>query len=199
MASGADRRSTPSNEYKGVSKAVVIARQIKILLSSYRRDDYADPEGFVTQVGALMERYPERVIVAATDPLNHRSIQRRHQFPPNFKEVADSLELEAAEQLKIAKALNVPAPVRKFDYVAPRNDPGCWVNCFVGQSSPSYAAALAFTESPNADKRAWRFGELRDVAGVWLSLNSYEMIRGGRGIGRTWQSPSGAAQREMRL
>src|ERR1700719_4538563 len=79
VSNGVGRQSTQSNGYKGVSKPVMIAGRIKALLASYRRDDYADPEGFIAQVGALMERHRESVIAAATDPTNSRSIQRKHQ------------------------------------------------------------------------------------------------------------------------
>jgi hypothetical protein len=179
----ADRRSTPWTDYKGLSDDVVITRQIKILLSSYRRDDYADPEGFVVQLAALFERYPRNVIVEVTNPLNLNSIQRKHPtYPPNIGEVADALAAEDAEQARIAKALNSPKPVFHRRYVPPPNFPGCRANMLVLKASPQYGAASDIVESGQLDKRDWKIDE--HGRGIWLGLNVWNNFVAGRSSAR---------------
>lgn len=175
----AGRRSTRSSDYKGVSKPVMIAGRIKALLSGYRRDDYADPEGFIAQVGALMERHRESVIMAATDPTNARSIQRKHQFPPNIKEVADALDAEAAEQARLVKAAQQPKPILNRAYVPPPNFPGCRANVFVHAAAPQFGAIKSWSESPEADARDWKHDDA-GRAGLWVGLLIWDGVCGGR-------------------
>lgn len=181
MASETGQRSTPWTDYKGLSDDVIISRQIKILLSSYRRDDYADPDGFVLQLAALFERQPRNVIVEVTNPLNTRSIQRKHPtYPPNIGEVAEAIEAEAAEQARIVKALSQPKPIfRKREYVPPRNDPGCWANVFVHEGAPQYAGLKAWSESAEADERAWKL-DASGRPGIWVALTIWDAMCGGR-------------------
>lgn len=61
-----------------------------MLLSAYRRDDYADPRGFVTQLGVVLEKYPEWVVRYVTSP--DTGIQRRQKFPPSIAEVVSACE-----------------------------------------------------------------------------------------------------------
>jgi hypothetical protein len=168
----------------------MITRQIKVLLSSYRRDDYADPDGFVAQVGVIMERYPERVILAATEPTYSRSIQRRYQFPPNIKEVADALEEEAVEQHRLAAAARQPKPISNWAYVPPRNDPGCRANLFVGEDLPQYAAVMEWARGPLAEAQDWQIGSRDGKAGLWISLGVWETFS--KRVPRSWKSPSEA-------
>src|SRR6185312_3637197 len=65
--------------------------RLKLLLSSYRRDQYADPDGFVLQVGLLMSEFEEDVILYATDP--RTGIQNEYpRFPPNVGEIGQYLK-----------------------------------------------------------------------------------------------------------
>jgi hypothetical protein len=66
----------------------MISKRIELLLSAYRRDDYADPVGFVTQLGLVLADYPDDVIEYVTDP--RTGIQHRQKFPPVIAEVADA-------------------------------------------------------------------------------------------------------------
>jgi len=169
------------------------ADRARLLLGSYRRDDANNPDIYVQAITMVLSEYPRAVVEYATDP--RTGIQSQEQFrawPPNSGEVKKFCDDEMVRIHRMSE------PVYKFrapDYIPPRNDPGCWANVFVGPSSPNYAAALAFTESPDADRRAWRFGDFRGINGIWLSLNDYERARGGVGLAKTWQSPSDAAMR----
>jgi hypothetical protein len=61
-----------------------------MLLSAYRRDDYADPDSFVAQLGMVLGEYPDEIVDYVTDPLT--GIQRRQKFPPNLQEVVEACE-----------------------------------------------------------------------------------------------------------
>jgi hypothetical protein len=73
----------------------LIAKQIEVLFSAYRRADYADPVGFVAQLGAILEGYPEDVIVYVTSP--QTGLQRRLTFPPSIPEVVKACDERVAE------------------------------------------------------------------------------------------------------
>lgn len=57
----------------------------RVLFSAYRTDQYADPDGFLTSLGAVLEQYPNEVIVYVTDP--RTGIQRGQKFPPTIAEI----------------------------------------------------------------------------------------------------------------
>jgi hypothetical protein len=61
-----------------------------MLLSAYRRDDYADPDSFVAQLGIVLAEYPDEIVDYVTDP--RTGIQRRQKFPPNLQEVGEACE-----------------------------------------------------------------------------------------------------------
>lgn len=67
-----------------------VASRIEMLLSAYRRDDYADPVLFVTQLGMVLEKYPEWVVRYVTEPTT--GIQRTSKFPPSIAEVVSACE-----------------------------------------------------------------------------------------------------------
>jgi hypothetical protein len=61
-----------------------------MIISAYRKADYADPMGFVTQLGVVLEAYPEWIVRYVTDPTT--GIQRRQTFPPSIAEVVSACE-----------------------------------------------------------------------------------------------------------
>jgi hypothetical protein len=164
----------------------------KYMFACYRRDDANDPEMYVMAIAAVLGQYPRSIVEYATDPRS--GLPSKLKWPPSAAEVTEFCDAERERAHKMSK----PGPTfRKREYVPPRNDPGCWANCFVGPESPNYAAAIAFTQSPDADSRAWKFGEFRGIQGIWVAYPNYETIRlgGGRMAGKTWQSMSDAALR----
>jgi hypothetical protein len=99
------------------AKAQLVARQIRVLLSAYRRDDFADPDGFVAQLGMILEQYPDDVIIYVTHPLT--GIQRRIKFPPNIPEVVEAcddrvrhLEIMARPKVSLNRE---PLPLRRHE------------------------------------------------------------------------------------
>ena len=60
------------------------------ILSSYRRDDFADPDSYSVQLAMVLERYPDKVIDAVTSPIT--GIQRTCKFPPSIAEFVEFIE-----------------------------------------------------------------------------------------------------------
>lgn len=67
-----------------------MATRIEILFSAYRKADFADPVGFVAQLGVVLEKYPEWVVRHVTSP--ETGIQRKSTFPPSIAEVISACE-----------------------------------------------------------------------------------------------------------
>jgi hypothetical protein len=57
-----------------------------MVFGAYRRDDFADPEVFLAQLGIVLQRYTDVVITEATSPLT--GLQRACKFPPSISEAA---------------------------------------------------------------------------------------------------------------
>jgi hypothetical protein len=57
-----------------------IASHINRLISGFRRDDYADALGFVTQVGVMLSDYPDEVIEYVCSPKT--GLLRTSKFAP---------------------------------------------------------------------------------------------------------------------
>ena len=57
-----------------------------MIFAAYRRDDYADPEGYRLQLAMLLERYTDKIIKAASDEKGG-GIQFHCKFPPSLAEV----------------------------------------------------------------------------------------------------------------
>src|ERR1700690_2944781 len=67
-----------------------VSRAIQLLFSAYRRDDFADPEGFVAQLGVILCDFPEEVVTYVTSPKT--GLQRRSKWPPAISEVIEACE-----------------------------------------------------------------------------------------------------------
>lgn len=66
-----------------------------VLFSAYRIDQFGDPEGFKNQLGAVLEQYPDDVILHVCDP--RTGIQRRAKFPPTISEMVEACNERVAE------------------------------------------------------------------------------------------------------
>src|SRR5262245_11889417 len=64
-----------------------ISRRAQMVFGSYRKDDFADPEGFLVQLGMVLERYDDKIIETVTSPLS--GIQRECKFPPSIAEFVE--------------------------------------------------------------------------------------------------------------
>lgn len=78
-----------------------ITQRIEMLLSAYRRDDYADPEKFVAQLGVVLSGYDADVVEYVTDP--RTGIQRTNKWPPSIQEVVEACDKRIAAKVREAE------------------------------------------------------------------------------------------------
>lgn len=73
----------------------MILRCQRVLFSAYRTDQYADPDGFLTSLGAVLEQYPNEVVIYVTDP--RTGVQRGSKFPPTISEIVEACDGRVAD------------------------------------------------------------------------------------------------------
>lgn len=73
-----------------------MARQARLVYSAYRRDDFADPDGYLLQLVSVLEDYSEEIILAVTSPKT--GIQRTAKWPPSISEMIEACENEIVRQ-----------------------------------------------------------------------------------------------------
>lgn len=163
--------SEPSNGSSKAFRAKMITRQVMCLFSAYRRDDFADPEGFVVQLGAILERYPDSVIGYVTSP--HTGLQRRLKFPPSIAEVVEACDAEEASQKRI-EALRKVRPVERKALPKPPADPRKQANVFIPEGFVHYDAMV---ERHEGEKDAFCWYETRECSdkvtrnGIWAPFS----------------------------
>lgn len=62
------------------------------LFTSYRLDQYNDPDSFAEQIAIIFAGYEDRVLLRATDPARRDCIQRTYKFPPTLQEISEVLD-----------------------------------------------------------------------------------------------------------
>jgi hypothetical protein len=151
----------------------LILRCQKILFSAYRADQYADAEGFMTSLGAVLEQFPDEVIVYITDP--RTGIQRRSKWPPTISEVIEAGE----DHIRYLEKLRKPRPSRAPQLTSPRlqdRPAGDGANIFVPEGHSRYARMVEWAET--ADRFWWKYGKSSDGRqGIWVSLDAWETGR----------------------
>ena len=108
-------------------RSAMIADRIELLFSAYRRDDYADPERFVTQLGVVLTDYSDDIIQYVTDP--RTGIQRRIKWPPSIPEIVEACDerkkaLEKSAELEVWKAKMERAREERLTYGRSTDLPG---------------------------------------------------------------------------
>lgn len=141
----------------------------KILFSAYRADQYADAEGFMNSLGAVLEQFPDEVVVYITDP--RTGIQRRSKWPPTISEV-----IEAAEQhIEHLARLRAPrsGPERRLPAPLLRELPqGALAQVFVPEGHHRFAGLVAWSET--AQPVWWKYGQASDGRrGIWVSHEAW--------------------------
>jgi hypothetical protein len=157
--------STNSNGRKAL-----ILRSLLALFTSYRLDQYADPDGFKTIVGAVLEGYPDEVVVYVCDP--RTGIQRRCTFPPTVSEIVQACD-DHRDFLDRAKRPRAQLPPRRQVPSWDDRQPGSLANMFVPDSHPRYARLLE--QAKALHPVWWKFGRAKDGrAGVFIPLNLWD-------------------------
>ncbi len=142
-----------------------------MLFSAYRRDDFADAEGFVAQLGVVLSDFPEEVVIYVTGP--RTGIQRRSKWPPTMSEIVDACEshqdyLACVRKPKIASATTRLESIRLEDM-----PPGHLANVHVPVNHPRYAGLVEWSKS--AQQVWWKFGDSSDgVPGIWIPLDIWQ-------------------------
>ncbi len=141
----------------------------KILFSAYRADQYADAEGFMNSLGAVLEQFPDDVIVYITDP--RTGIQRRSKWPPTISEVIEAGELHQ-EHLVRLRALR-REPLKRLPALLLRDRPaGSLAQVFVPEGHTRYAKLVKWTET--AETPWWKYGHSSDGRrGLWVSHDAW--------------------------
>lgn len=153
-----NRSPTLSTESTKVSRARMITQRSKMLFAAYRKDDFADPDGFALQLCAVLEKYPDQVIMEATDPLS--GLQRTCKFPPTIAEVVEFCESSMARIARIAR-YSAMGEVQRLPRPKQHR-----ANVFVPPHAPQYARMLELAKT--GDPMEWRWDEQRP--GIWVAL-----------------------------
>jgi hypothetical protein len=95
-------------------------KQAKILFSSYRQDQFADEEGFLSSLVMVLAEYPEEVIRHITDP--RTGIQRACKWPPTIAEIVTACEVQMQHMEKLKRLANHGKPKVVPMLEAPREE-----------------------------------------------------------------------------
>lgn len=162
----------------------MITRQAKMVFSAYRRDEFSDPDGFVLQLGMVLEAYDDAVIEYVTSP--RTGIQRRSKWPPSIAEVVDACDAEIARQATLARYAAMPKP-RSHVALPPDRRDGRRASVFVHADDLMYARMVTMSET--ADKADWKLDEA-GRAGIWVPLGWLHQTA--PKVAKTWKAPTDA-------
>ena len=129
-----------------------------MVYGSFRKDDFADPENFLAQLGMVLERYSDAVIERVSDPRNPDSLQRRCKFPPSLAEVGELVDAESSRQAHAAHYRTLPAFQKREPRVVPEV-----ANVLVPPTSPQYFDLVARGRSEPESVRP-------DKQGLWVPM-----------------------------
>jgi hypothetical protein len=93
LAKGSNKRvpvTTTSPDRAGLDRSNWIRKCAQQILSSYRRDDFADADGYAVQLAIVLERYDDAIIREVTSPIT--GIQRTCKFPPSIAEFVEFID-----------------------------------------------------------------------------------------------------------
>lgn len=140
------------------------------LFSAYRLDQFADPDGFKTQLGAVLEQYPDEVITFVCDP--RTGIQRRNKFPPTISEIVEACDehssfLERSRRRRPVFQERLPAPLLC------ERPQGYRATIFVPEGNSRYEKLVEWTKE--AKPIWWKFGEASDGRkGLWVAQFAWD-------------------------
>ena len=138
------------------------------IFSAYRRDDFANPEVFLVELGVVLEEYPNEVIAHVASP--RTGIVRTAKFVPSLAEIITACDEEVARQDRIKRYAVLPK-FQRLSYERPREQQGRRANVLVRPEAPQYAAMVELSKTlPIED---WR----EDRDGIWIGLGYLEGIR----------------------
>jgi hypothetical protein len=126
-------------------------------------------------ITAVMTSYPAAIVEWATDPRTGiQATEQYRSFPPNSGEVKAFCDSEVR---RIHEASKERPNFRKRDYVPPESYPGCRANLLMHADAPQFGAVEAWSKSPDADDRDWRYD---DRGRLWIALSVWNNLSAGR-------------------
>lgn len=155
--------------------ALILRCQLAVF-SAYRIDQFADPDGFKTQLGAILEQYPDEVITYVCDP--RTGIQRRIKWPPTISEMVEACDEHRAFLEKLRKQR--PAFIERKPEALLRHRPqGYLAQVFVPEGNPRYAGLVEWTKE--AEPMWWKYGQSSDGRqGLWVSHEAWNLPHKGK-------------------
>lgn len=76
----------------------------KMLFASYRRDQFDDPDSYLTMLGTVLEQYADDVVMFVCDP--RTGLQRKSKWPPTISEVVEACDARAAWLARVDRFRN---------------------------------------------------------------------------------------------
>lgn len=119
--------------------------------------------GFVTQLGAILERYPDEVVEYVTDPMT--GIQRKVKFPPSIAEVVEACDERVAVVERHKRYLALPPSQPRLASDVPSR-PRHRANIRVPHDAPQYQRMVEKANAPGADPLDFRW----EGSDLWVSL-----------------------------
>lgn len=140
------------------------------IFGAYRADQYADPEGFKNSLGAVLEQFPDEVVVYIADP--RTGIVRRSKWPPTISEVIEAAEDHIAH-LERMKARRSTIPDRPAPLLLRERPDGYLAQVFVPEGHHRYAGLVAWSDT--AERAYWKYGKASDGRqGIWVSHDAWQ-------------------------
>jgi hypothetical protein len=141
------------------------------VFSAYRIDQFADPEGFKNQLGAVLEQYPDEVITYVCDPRSG-GIQRRLKWPPTISEMIDACN-EHRTFLEKQRAPRTAFKERSPEPLLRDRPQGYLANIFVPEGHNRYEQLTEWAKE--AKPMWWKYGTASDGRrGIWVSRFAWE-------------------------
>ncbi len=145
-------------------------RCLLALFTSYRLDQFADPDGFKVNIGAVLEQYPNEVIVYVCDP--RTGIQRRCKWPPTVSEIVDACDDHRDFLVRAARPKPV-IPPRRYDPRWEERPQGALANVFIPEGHVRYESLVEKVKT--LDPVWWKFGMASDGRqGIFVPLNVWD-------------------------
>lgn len=141
----------------GQDRASWISKMGLQIFSSYRREDFANPDIFLVQLGMVLERYPDCVISEVTSPLT--GIQRKCKFPPSINEIVEFCDAAMEREARIKRYRDMGTATSRPRFVKAHR-----ANVFVPPNAPQHKAMIKKTA--NGDPDDYCYDQSRP--GIWV-------------------------------
>lgn len=133
-------------------------------------DQYADPDGFMVQLGAILEQYPDEVVMYVSSPLT--GVQRRSKWPPAISEIVEACD-DHADLIERRKKPKREPLARLPEYLIKDRPAGALANVFVPDTHHRYGGLVEWAK--DAEPQYWQYGLSSDGRkGIWVNISVWE-------------------------